>query len=877
MKKPFLTPVLGFLFLSSLIFFLGLGRLSSSPLLAQSVDPDKLVLQGVQEYQTGDYQGAIADWQKALSIYKNSNNPSNIAIVSENLARTYQQIGNASTAVTYWQQAIDNNNQLGDLQKVGRNLTEQAQSYTALGQSRKSINLLCGNVSSDLDPLMTCFPNSALEIARQQKDQMGEIAALGSLGEAYRAIGQFPQSITILEKAAQISNSSYQAAISNSLGNTYIKQANRWEIQANSALLRGSSQGNTFKELADQNYQKAQESLKKSREIYRQEKNLTGQLKALLNLIQLGNQVSGTERETMIQESLQLLETLPNSPDKIYGAITLANLPDDGTNLTEPLAQCPTTRKLSQKEAENLLTLAEKNAKELQNTRVYSFALGALGHFYECNQDYQKAILYTQQAKWNADQNQENLDSLYLWEWQTGRIREAQGQIEPAIAAYQNAVTSLEQIRSEILSTERDIQFDFRDQIEPVYRQLAQLRLKEASNESRTFPQKEQEISQSLDTIDRLRLAELQNYLGNDCFLGQTQTNQKTELNKPNTAIFNSIILDQETAIILSLPNGEKKIHWIFENRTQVNSKILSFRQELIEGRLAINDYELTSAKLLYDWMIRPFEKDLQSNQINTLVFVQDGLFRTIPMSALYDGEKFLVENYAIALTPSLSLVLPESEQKFNQRALILGVTQPTVIDQQNFDKLFNVPLEVAQVQVNFTNHKLLLDEAFNRENLEKELNQSEYKVIHIATHAQFGTIPDDTFIVIGNNNKLTIKELEKVLRQFEGDSQSIELLALTACQTAEGDDRSSLGLAGVAVQAGVKSVLASLWSIPDESTLKLITNFYQNLAKNNVSKAEALRAAQIALIRAKQDDKINDQYDNPAYWAPFILIGNWN
>ncbi|GFE70791.1 CHAT domain-containing protein [Chroococcus sp. FPU101] len=870
MAKIRLLRYLGLL-LISLLLSLGLNFATS----AYSVEPEQLVIQGVNRYQTGDYHGAITDWQSALKVYKSSNNSENIAIVSENIARTYQQLGDPSTAIAYWQDAINHYSRTGNLQKVGRNLTEQAQSYAALGQSRNSINLLCGN-SDDLDSLMSCLPNSALEIARQQQDKSGEVAALGSLGEAYRAIGQYPQSIIILEKAEQISDSSHQAAILNSLGNTYTKQADRMMIQANSALLRGSSQGNIFKEQANQYYQKAQEFFNKSIEIAQQQNNTTGQLKGQLNLIQLGKQISATQRDAVIQESLELLEKVSNSPDKIYAAITLANLPDDGIPLTEPLAQCPTKRKLSQSEAENLLKTAEENAKQLQDPRSHSFALGALGHFYECNQDYAQALEYTRQAKWNADQNQANKDSLYLWEWQTGRIQETKGETEPAIAAYQNAVTSLEQIRSDILSSERDVQFDFRDQIEPVYRQLARLRLQKATQETLSLPQKEQELTQGLDTIDRLRLAELQNYLGNDCFLGDSQINQQTELNNPNTAIFNSIILDEETAIIVSLPNGEKKIHWIFKPRSEVNSTLSRFRQGLIESRLAIDDYDLTQARNLYDWLIHPFETDLQKQQINTLVFVQDGLFRTIPMSALYDGEKFLVENYALALTPSLSLVLPESEQK-QERALILGVTQPTVIDQQNFEKLTNVPLEVAQVQLNFASNTLLLDEAFNRENLEKELNQSNYKVIHVATHAQFGTIPDDTFLVIGNNNKLTIKELEKVLRQLGGDSESIELLALTACQTAEGDERSTLGLAGVAVQAGVKSVLASLWSIPDESTLQLITNFYQNLAQNNVTKAEALRTAQIALIKAKQNAQINDQYDNPAYWAPFILIGNWN
>ncbi|MDV3001592.1 MAG: hypothetical protein N5P05_003198 [Chroococcopsis gigantea SAG 12.99] len=839
---------------------------------AYSLEPEQLVARGVKRYESGDYQEAIADWQTALKVYKSTGNSGNIAIISENIARTYQGLGDASTAIAYWQSAIDHFAKIGNGQKVGRNLTEQAQSYAALGQSRNSIKLLCGNYDSSTP----CVPNSSLEIARREKDQIGEIAALGSLGEAYRAIGLYSQSIMLLEEAARMPDSPYRAPILNSLANTHTKQGDRLMIRANSARARGSSQGDDLEKQAHQSYQKAREFLTESNEIAQGQNNLTGQLQAELNLIQLGSQIAQNERMSAIEKSLWLLEKIPNSPDKIYGAITLANLPADGIPLTEPLAQCPKSRKLSATESENLLKSSLENARELENYRLQSFAAGALGHYHECGEDYSKALEYTRQAILNADQNGGNLDSLYLWQWQTGRIRIAQKQIEPAIAAYQNAVTSLEHIRRDILSSERDLQFDFRDQIEPVYRELAKLRLKKATGESLSSREKERELTRSLDTIDGLRLAELENYLGNDCFLDD-KISQQTEISRTNTAIFNSIILDRETAIIVRLPDGEEKIHWLAQPRSEINRIISQFRQELIESRLAINDYDLSQHKNLYDWLISPFQEDLESQKVKTLVFIQDGLFQTIPMSALYDGEKFIIEKYAIAMTPSLSLVSSEPNHTAKESALILGVTKPTVIDQQNFQQLANVPLEVSQVQLEFKNHKLLLDEAFNRENLEKSLEQSNYKVIHVATHAQFGTIPDDTFLVVGNNKKLTIKELEKVLRQLGQDSKLIELLALTACQTAEGDERSSLGLAGIAVQAGVKSVLASLWSIPDESTSVLITEFYRNLNQKGIGKAEALRQAQLSLIRAKQEEGINDQYDNPAYWAPFILLGNWN
>ena len=96
-----------------------------------------------------------------------------------------------------------------------------------------------------------------------------------------------------------------------------------------------------------------------------------------------------------------------------------------------------------------------------------------------------------------------------------------------------------------------------------------------------------------------------------------------------------------------------------------------------------------------------------------------------------------------------------------------------------------------------------------------------------------------------------------------------MELLTLSACQTAAGDNRSALGIAGVAVRAGVKSALASLWFINDESTVPLVEEFYTQLRQSKVTKAEALRRAQIKMIKDRDNS-------HPAVWSPFILIGNW-
>jgi CHAT domain-containing protein len=141
--------------------------------------------------------------------------------------------------------------------------------------------------------------------------------------------------------------------------------------------------------------------------------------------------------------------------------------------------------------------------------------------------------------------------------------------------------------------------------------------------------------------------------------------------------------------------------------------------------------------------------------------------------------------------------------------------------------------------------------------------------VVHLATHGQFSSKAEDTFILTWDD-RINIKQLNNVLKTRDlTESSIIELLVLSACQTAVGDKRAALGLAGMAVRAGARSTLASLWSVNDAATASFMIKFYQNLADNKVTKAEAVRRAQLSLLQ-------NPDYSHPYFWAPFILVGNW-
>ena len=891
---------LGILFLGTLALSLWLGNF---PTTAQIANPSELVKQGVESYNEGDYQEAINFWNQAVSFYQERNNQKNKAIVQENLARAYQQLGQSQQEIDNWQEVINYNSQQGLEKQVGRLKTELAQTYSRMGQSRQAIALLCGALDSDKDPDKdtNCVEGSSLWIAKKYGDRRGEVAALGSLGDAYSQSSKYPKAIGYLNDglkvASQLEDKFYLSSLYKSLGNVCLRMALINYTRAKSARNIGDvKDAETFEQEAEnydnQGIEYFEKSLEELAELSFQQHKQIGKIGVLMDSI-LPYYRTGKvpEARVALAAAEKLLEELPNSQNKVYAAIELARLLEitpasnqsNPNNLVYSRTGCFRSSARESK-AEKLLEEANKIGASIKDSRSQSFALGELGHLYECRQEYERALRLTNEARLVADNNIVAKDSLYLWHWQSGRIYQEQGKESEAIAAYKRAIATLEEIRNDILIAQRDLQLDFRDTIEPLYRQFAQLILESGSPES---------IPLALRTIDSLRLAELQNYFGNDCEFTFIKEAEVEELLGEKTAIFSSLIFPDKVAIILTLPKGEKKYKWITDatdgvekrvNRQTLEQKLNDYRIKLEKTKRNPSSTPSAEAKQLYNWLIRPFldDGDLDPNQIETLVFVQDGLFRSVPMAPLYDGEKYLVQQYYLATTPSLRLTAPQKTTSKKPRALILGIQKKAEVDRKKFRSLSGVKRETETIQTLFPGSKKFLDEEFTPQRLPQQLQERLYSIIHIATHAEFNPDPESTFLVTGKqdpntreNETITLSELETSIRSLSGGEDTVDILALTACQTAVGDDRATLGLAGIAAQASVRSALASLWSVGDESTALLATEFYENWQKG-MSKAKALSLAQRKLMDAKNREEINNQFASPFYWAPFILIGNW-
>ncbi|MEM9509585.1 MAG: CHAT domain-containing protein, partial [Cyanobacteria bacterium P01_E01_bin.35] len=266
-----------------------------------------------------------------------------------------------------------------------------------------------------------------------------------------------------------------------------------------------------------------------------------------------------------------------------------------------------------------------------------------------------------------------------------------------------------------------------------------------------------------------------------------------------------------------------------------------------------------------YNWLIRPFEDQLQQQQTKTLVFILDGVMRGIPVASLYDGKQYLIEKYQLALTPGLQLLTSRALAADSLQTVAAGLTQ----SRQGFDSLPNVATEVSEIAT-LVPTSVLLDQNFTRDRLQTQVTNQPYPIVHLATHGQFSSRVEETFLLTWED-RIKVQDLDQLLqdRDFTKKNTPIELLILSACQTATGDKQAALGLAGVAVRSGARSTLATLWSVQDNSTAKLMIEFYRALKIPGTTKAQALRQAQLRLLQ-------DPQYQHPFYWSAFVLVGNW-
>ncbi|MEO0947066.1 MAG: CHAT domain-containing protein [Cyanobacteria bacterium J06641_5] len=369
--------------------------------------------------------------------------------------------------------------------------------------------------------------------------------------------------------------------------------------------------------------------------------------------------------------------------------------------------------------------------------------------------------------------------------------------------------------------------------------------------------------------INALQVAELENYLG--CEL--PTLNLVEGIDDPNAAIVYPIMLEDRLAVIFEIPNAEQPStlsYW----ETPIPRETVDATLKGLRANLAIahNTPEVIDAsQQVYQWLIQPLEPFLEaSDRVETLVFVLDGALRNIPMAVLHDGERYLVEQgYGLAVAPRLELFSPRASSSPEIRVATGGVSIPQVIEGTPFPAIEKVGEELSRIAERIDTSEPLLDANFTAANIQQQLQAGTFSAIHWKTHGVFSSDPQETFLV-AFNERITAKDLNAIVQtSIRKGTQPLELLVLSACETALGDDRAVLGLAGIAARTGARSVLATLWTAQDEPNTEFMARFYEELSKPGVTKARALQQAQLALIQ-------KHGYTTPYIWANYTLVGNW-
>jgi CHAT domain-containing protein len=886
---------------------------------------------------------SLAAWSNSTSAQVKAHNSKFSVLNSSShaleLAREGQQRYNAGKfdeAAKLWQEAAQTYRQLGDQEGMTKSLINKSQALQDLGLYPKSCKTLLEAFAIDnpncseqqLDNLFTTLSQ------KQRSLTLTQAIGLRGLGDVLRKQGMLKESLGFLEISRAVSEGSKQAsAVLLSLGNTERALGNqtrdRWDyvaiaeiidsdteqaalapyqkaftyyIQAakaasDSPIPQIQAQLNHYKLLLDIEKWWVEQTDRHiaSRSRYKEYK-LSQQAKSFLSRLESRLKEDQRALQSEIESNLG---TLAPSRAAVYARI----------NFAESLIQSEQTEK-----AEPLLKATLQQARSVQDNRATTYTLGYLGKLYYKLGRLTQATQLTRQALILAQEQNTNGDAreiTYLWQSQLGSLLNAQKDTRGAIAAYMAAFNTLQSLRQDLNANNQDVQFDFLQQVKPVYLDLADLLLKYDISEADlnslvvsnpSFTQEKPKTKRTQNrlelarrVIESLQLAELDNFFQDPCSQEANIALRIDDID-PQAAVIYPIIFKDRLEVIYSLPQKPLQHVAIAVSEAEVNDTLDRLYDQLDNVTVNNSARNILSTsnpdpeelkenieillpifKQVYNWLIQPYEQQLDANKIKSLVFVMNGRLQKVPIAALYNGREYLIEKYGIALVPSLQLIDPKPFKNQKLKVLAAGVSQQVRLEGEIFPALVNVPKELEEIQQAFPNSKKLLNQNFTATTIEKQL-KSNFPVVHLATHGLFSSNPQKNFIITGDGHTISIGELSTLLREPQTNT---ELLVLSACETATGDERAVLGLAGVAVRSGARSTLATLWSVGDASTAKLMSDFYQELKKPGTTKLNALRTVQLSLIdslKAKPPfEQLKTLPPHPYYWAAYTLVGNWN
>ncbi len=848
---------------------------------------------GEAYFSLSQYNKAIEYYQQALPILRAVQNRNEEAKALGNLGEAYRSLSQYTKAIEYYQQALPILRAVQDRNGEASTLNNLGIAYFSLSQYNKAIE----------------YYQQALPILRAMQDRNGEASTLNNLGSAYGSLSQYNKAVEYSQQALLIyqavGDRSGEARALNNLGNAYgsLSQYKKEVEYYQQALLilravgdrNGEARalgnlGNAYFSLAQ--YTKAIEFFQQALPIFRAVQDRNGEAKALGSLGSAYGSLSQYKKE--VEYYQQALLIFREVGDRNGEASALGNL---GIAYGS-LSQYTKAIEFYQQALPIYRAVGDRNGE--------ASALGNLGSAYNSLSQHNKAVEYSQQALPIYREVGDRAGEGKLLS-NIGIFLENQKQPELAIAFYKQSVNVRETIRDGIRKLSREEQASYTQSVESSYRNLADLLLKQ------------NRVMEAMQVLDLLKVQELQDYLkdikGNQLTaqglpllpqereivqafkqnpaISETvtssavttlvaqlrQTAAAQNLTLPaykdlqariqklgkNIALFYPLILDDRLELVLFIPDRPPI-------RKTVNVKRAEFEREIGEFRKSLPDLSALpkirkSAQQLYTWLVQPIDAELKAAKVQTIVYAPDGQMRYVPLAALHDGTQWLTERYQINYLMALALTPIDAPDTRSPSAFTGALTQGKTItvagNTYSFGSLAYTQAEVNQIAKTIPNTKSLIDQPFNRKNLVAQMPQA--SIVHLATHAKFGGTPEESFIVLGDGDVVTLREIEA------WKLPNVSLFVLSACETGLGGKLGNgleiLGFGYQMQRTGSRAAIASLWSVDDGGTSVLMSQFYAALQKGN-SKTEALHQAQIELINS-------GNYRHPLYWAPFILIGN--
>lgn len=819
MLKLFSYRRIGFL----ILLVLGQSLLAPATASKESTQKaDALNQKGFQLLDAGNTEQALRAFGKAHTLYQELDNPTGIHGTLINQSLVYERIGQYHTACNKLVRLLSINNEI----------------------CRKQTKTSSNEIKAVLKK-----PDGI--------DLNQKIIALHNLGNILRILGQLKTSELALQQAlphSSLLNSEDRHTITLGLANTYqslYKRAyNQLSISIDSASQANSL--NTAQEYAQAalaSYQSVAES------------QSADQIRAQLNTLQILLHLkkrNSSPLNSIYQQSQNLIGSYLNS----LIATDFSQFPaNESINLQLKLSHLLAEANLYKiPSSENNLSLAYETtraalhqAEAFGDKRLVSQAYGIFGKLYLQSDQLEDATqVFTKALKLAQTIQDDHL--AYQWSWQIAQIHQKRGERTQAIAAYSSTLQHLDKVRTLLISSNADLRFNFNESVEPVYHNYLQLLLSSPNPD----------LQLVLTTHQQLQVAELENYL--KC--GKLTTAQTNDQQASYASTIHIFELNGQIEVIAKTQDG------IFRHQPDSSvvqeelSRLLNFLhsdsfKEISEAHFRRN------AQALYGQIIDPLKNHLPPT--GDLLFVLDSNFQNLPLSMLHDGQKYLIERYSVtnALNTQLQQVQPQNLDKLNVLFAGLSEDSPSFTKPDvpwNLEALPEVEDELAGVKEASNKTISLLNNDFTTNRLQSKL-QGNTPIVHLASHGQFSSDPEQTMILAFDAPIKANDFHDLISQKIELGQSSIELLILSACQTAKGDRKSALGIAGLSVQAGSRNTLASLWLAESDATSKLITTFYEGL-DNNLPKAKALQKAQIKLLGS-------EEYWHPYFWGNFILVGS--